>query len=515
MHEQKQINKKIKNRKKVLAAFLGVQVLLFGTGMASAEISSNKESGYIVQFKENTLSLYNDGNEFKPIYKELGVYYTNNIDAITDNSQNIKTVVKDCSVELYDTPNDTLYGSQTYLEYCGVTSLWDNNLTGEGVKVAVIDTGISAVHEEFIEANIETGVNICAVLDGNELSYYDTEDVLGHGTQVSGVIASKRNNEVGIAGIADECTLVPLKIQDDTSVYNLKVSSVLAALRYANLQECDVINLSLGFDNPSNELIEILDEILKELERDGVITIAAVGNSGNADNSIQYPAICDSVIGVGAVDKTEDSFAKASYSTANESVFITAPGTNIITTGINSAHQYLSKSGTSFSAPIVTSVAAMVKEYDKSIGTEEFKKILKETAVDIDMEGYDINTGYGVIDCNAILRYLQKTNPKTETEKKGISAQISYDEDEQQFNFDIRNYENEDIDAICIMCIYDENNVLQYIDYYNIINIREKDTVVDYAGKGTAKVFIWNSLESMQMYPDFKVVEVTNSDFYE
>lgn len=344
----------------------------------------------------------------------------------------------------------------------------ENDITGKGVKVGVIDTGIMRDWEDFEGVDIQDGINVCALLDNNEERLHIMGDAHPHGTGVIGNIAAKINNEKGIAGIVDECTVIPYKVEDTVcSDFANSGASILKALQLAYEDGCDVCNISMGsIGTPSDEEIKIFNSVVNSVTSNGMIIVAATGNEGEVDkygdmaNANIYPASCENVIGVGAVEPDceplhlivddatglygeignpqhfqvygeintytfdminnleRNQYKKCDFSTANDSVFISAPGKEIRTYayGWEGVAPYISHMGTSEATPMVAAAAIGVKQMRPYIDTDMFKEILKETAIDIDGEGYDVNTGYGMIDFEGIYNYVSAL-PETAPEK--------------------------------------------------------------------------------------------------
>ena len=344
----------------------------------------------------------------------------------------------------------------------------ENDITGKGVKVGVIDTGIMRDWEDFEDVDIQDGINVCALLDNNEERLHIMGDAHPHGTGIIGNIAAKINNEKGIAGIVDECTVIPYKVEDTAcSDFANTCAGILKALQLAYEDGCDVVNISMGSDPDLTESqIQMFNTVVDSVTSNGMIIVAAAGNEGEVDkygdlaNANIYPASCENVIGVGAVEPNCDSvklyediasglyttldnphvfdsrrlvntytfdminnlernqYKKCDFSTANDSVFISAPGKEIrtYTYGWEGVAPYISHMGTSEATPMVAAAAIGVKQMRPYIDTDMFKEILKETAIDIDGEGYDVNTGYGMIDFEGIYNYVSAL-PETAPEK--------------------------------------------------------------------------------------------------
>ena len=166
----------------------------------------------------------------------------------------------------------------------------ENHITGKGVKVGVIDTGIMRDWEDFEGVDIQDGINVCALLDNNEERLHIMGDAHPHGTGIIGNIAAKINNEKGIAGIVDECTVIPYKVEDTAcSDFANSGASILKALQLAYEDGCDVCNISMGsIGTPSDEEIKIFNSVVNSVTSNGMIIVAATGNEGEVDKYGDY-----------------------------------------------------------------------------------------------------------------------------------------------------------------------------------------------------------------------------------
>ena len=330
--------------------------------------------------------------------------------------------------------------------------------TGKNVKVAVIDTGLAG-----LASNALPGYNY---LEGNT----DTADNLMHGTLVSALIASPY-------GVAYDVQFVPLKCFDEgVKTYT---SDILDAVEDAvDVFDCDVINMSFTFTGEADSLaIRMFEERVKYAAGRGAILVASVGNDEN--DTLNYPAAFEDVIGVGSVNENNQW---SSFSNYNESVFVVAPGENIPILG------YIA-SGTSFSAPHVSGLAAAIKCMDKAIDGEEFADILGNTAVRNDGEEYDTYYGYGLIDCEAAVKKAIKN------EKVFISPIKSAD---GEICSAIYNNTAENMTVCCICVYYDEDGNLEdcktvdiKIDSGNVYTFSNTDN------QGEASYFVWNNFEKL------------------
>ncbi|GAB1476014.1 hypothetical protein MASR2M70_08460 [Bacillota bacterium] len=273
---------------------------------------------------------------------------------------------------------------------------WGSGLNGNGVKVAVIDSGVRTSHEDFTEGLISPVQNFTNDGLADEYSTY-------HGTAVSGIIAAKINNlqspgTPAVDGLAPSVNIIPMRVF--SKVKTATASMAVAAIEEAISQGCQVINLSIGIASYS----AAFEEVCIRAAEAGIILVAASGNSGG--EYYFYPASFNSVISVGATT-AEDS--RASFSQYNDRVFAVAPGHDITCLGVASDSAYdPGRQGTSFSAPMVSSLAAMAKQHNPLIGLESFRRLLTAGVEDLGEPGRDNNYGYGRIDAEAFVRELTR-----------------------------------------------------------------------------------------------------------
>jgi len=185
------------------------------------------------------------------------------------------------------TPNDPLYSQQWNFRTINLEKAWENT-KGEGITVAVIDTGVSRV-PDLKDTQFVAGYDFVN-------DQVDANDDNGHGTHVAGTIAQSTNNNYGVAGIAYQAQIMPLKVLGGSG--GGTVSDIAEAIKFAADNGADVINLSLGGSGESHLMKEAIDYATDK----DVVVVAAAGNSGQ--NSAGYPARYPHVIGVSALDTT-------------------------------------------------------------------------------------------------------------------------------------------------------------------------------------------------------------------
>lgn len=268
-----------------------------------------------------------------------------------------------------------------------IPTLHEMGLTGEGIRVAVIDTGIDKEHPD-----LKGG--IAGIVNTTREAMSATH---GHGIGAAGIIGA-RNNTRGILGTAPECQILGIKSMRETG--GGSISEIVDGIEAAMALEVDVINLSLGTtaDVPS------LKSVIKEAIQEGIYVVCSAGNSGG-DDTVVYPARYTGTFAVGA---TNQSGKVSAFSSRGTQVDIAAPGERVLTTWKNKS--YARVSGTSFSAPYVSGLFALFKQADILVNHTR----LEATAIDIEEPGKDKKSGWGLI--NPIY-FVDKYAPKEDGEQ--------------------------------------------------------------------------------------------------
>lgn len=268
--------------------------------------------------------------------------------------------------------------------------------TGAGVKVAIIDTGISHGHSA-LQGKV-----------AGEIDYTGegTEDFLGHGTHVSCIVACNDEIYEGVAPGADLYVAKVIKSNGSGSG-----SDLIAAIDWAINQEVDVINVSLGaFVSSCGD--DALSEAANLAVDQGMVFAAAAGNYGPSYGTIISPGCAEKVITVGGShDDTDLLFFSSRGPTYDGRIKpdVLAPGTNITSAYRNNTFRSLN--GTSMATPHVAGVAALFLEANNTLTHEDIKTVLKATAKDL---GFDENTqGAGLVQAlTALEEVLTAKKPK-------------------------------------------------------------------------------------------------------
>ncbi len=218
------------------------------------------------------------------------------------------------------------------IAYMGGPKLWKKS-QGKGVKVAVIDTGISRNHRD-LRGQIKGGINL--VQGGSN----------GHGTHVAGIIAAARNHW-GIVGMGPEIELYDVRAFGADGTASL--ANIMRGIDWCIENRMHVVNMSFGMP----EYSEGLAQLTKKAASQGIVMVASAGNNGGA---VEYPARYPHVIGVGALDRNG---RLASFSSRGAGMSASAPGVDILSTWPNNSFKKLN--GTSMAAPHIAGREALRK----------------------------------------------------------------------------------------------------------------------------------------------------------
>jgi subtilisin family serine protease len=288
--------------------------------------------------------------------------------------------------------NDALRSSQWGINKLNWESAWATS-KGDGVVVAVVDTGVLGVHQD-LTGKLVPGTDLAA--DAAQYDPWGTGavDPGGHGTHVAGVIAARTNNGVGVAGAAPNAKIMPIRV---LTAQGTGVSSDVAeGIIWAVDHGADVVNLSLG-GGPSAGM-QLAIQYARDRE---VVTFAAGGNNYEAGNLPTYPAAYPEAVAVAAVN---ESFNRAAFSNTGSYIDVSAPGEYILSTYGQGATQYAAMNGTSMATPFAAAVAALMKSANPGLTADDLISALKGSTVNLGPPGRDSWYGYGLINPrNALL----------------------------------------------------------------------------------------------------------------
>jgi subtilisin family serine protease len=298
--------------------------------------------------------------------------------------------------------NDPRFHQQWGLQRVGAEFAW-TAATGEGVVIAVVDTGVDGSHEDL--QRVLPGRDFVADDD-------DARDEHGHGTLISGVAAASTNNAKGVASVAPGAEILPVRVippegfNDDPQ--DVKNGIDYAVQRAQQLGKKLVINLSLdGLNDQNNDPRPLpvifadprVDTAIKNAEAAGAAVIIAAGNSGEGRTS--YDSDRPGILVVGASDQNDGRWAFSSYGTGLD---VLAPGVDIVTTWWAPQHGpnvYGAASGTSISVPFVSGTTALLMS--KGLSAAQAADRILKSAKDVGPPGRDDIHGWGILDTAAAL----------------------------------------------------------------------------------------------------------------
>jgi type VII secretion-associated serine protease mycosin len=295
-------------------------------------------------------------------------------------------------------PSEKYAGRPWSLQRVLMDELWKQS-TGKGVRVAVIDTGVDIRNPQlkravdtksgrnFLKKNIKDD-NGNKIERGNENG---TTDRVGHGTKVAGIIAAREAKGTGFTGLAPDATIIPIQ-QNDAEGHGT-AETLAEAIHYAaDVARADVINISQDTANAVMPESVLKDAVDAALARD-IVIVASAGNDGLGGNIKKtYPASYDGVLAVAASDRNNE---RAAFSQSGDFVGVAAPGVDMISTVPGGGH--CSDNGTSFSAPYVAGVAALIKAKHRDWTQEQIVAQIQQTA-ERSVAGHDHLVGWGVVD---------------------------------------------------------------------------------------------------------------------
>ncbi|OGK21528.1 hypothetical protein A3C23_04795 [Candidatus Roizmanbacteria bacterium RIFCSPHIGHO2_02_FULL_37_13b] len=280
------------------------------------------------------------------------------------------------ALELTDDPgiiNNAQWGMFKIIAAGNDTSAWTSTKGSPSTRIAIVDSGIDQNHSDLSQK---------IVVQRNCTDEISIDDIYGHGTHVAGIAAAETNNNLGVAGVGYNSSLINAKALDNHgSGYH---SWIAECIRFAVDNNASVVNLSLGGSVGTQTLKDAIDYAWTK----GAVVTCAAGNTGKS--KAQYPALYDNCIAVAAIDKND---VKASFSTYGASwVDVAAPGTNIYSTMPNHTNNigpinYGNLSGTSMSTPHVSGLAGLLRSMDNNFSNVQIRSLIEINADNISGTG--------------------------------------------------------------------------------------------------------------------------------
>ncbi|GAA0486841.1 hypothetical protein GCM10008986_10310 [Salinibacillus aidingensis] len=356
-------------------------------------------------------------------------------------------------------PADPYYSKQWYANRMDMSEAWEMTKGSSDVTIAVLDTGINKNHPD-LKGRVLPGFDFV-----NNDSLPDDDHF--HGTFIAGIIAANADRQ-GMTGLDFQSKILPVKVGNQKGT--LSIEHIVEGIHYAMQQGADVINMSYSSTQPS--LIE--KKAIKAAYDAGIVLVAAAGN----DNVItpQYPASYPGVISVSAIDQND---RKADFSNYGNYVDITAPGVNIFSTYYEGG--YATAAGTSFSAPMVSALAGLIKAEHPSWKNYEIEWALEAGAESGEewenVNGYGIVNGYKSLAVN--LPDWTQDAPDTQADAKSINSsekqKVDHPMDQDWYSFKVDssstveiNIHNHSTTLNLVGTVYDDNGKRYKMDQGHI-----------------------------------------------
>lgn len=285
------------------------------------------------------------------VLKELE-YEVDGSENPADNAEEEAPALEAYAKAIYNDPALVMTDAHYQWQHVAVGSVyaWAEGYTGAGVKVAILDTGVKADHEDLSIAGEANATGSAVVTSSGAAA-----DANGHGTHVAGIVGAKANNAKGGAGVAPGATLYAVNVLSGGE-YGGTDWAIMQGIKQAQAWGVDIINMSLG--GPGYNAT--CQKVITDAYNDGIAIFVSAGNDGV--NCVNYPACYDDVICVAAVDP---AFSRADFSTYGSWVDLCAPGV-----GIWSSYKdgkYYSMDGTSQASPVAAGEAAVILAGDASL----------------------------------------------------------------------------------------------------------------------------------------------------
>lgn len=288
-------------------------------------------------------------------------------------------------------PNDPYFGSSWHLPKIGAPAAWDLSV-GTGVTVAILDSGVDGTHPD-LAAKMVPGYNF---YDNNT----NASDVYGHGTKCAGAAAAIGNNSLGVAGVAMNSRIMPIRVTgtDGWAYWSMITNGITWAADHGARVA------SISFDGA--EASSSVQSAATYMRNKRGLVVTAIGNTGAYD-STPNPS---SIITVAGTDSSDN---RASWSSYGPAVDIAAPGVGIYTT--TKGGGYGTVNGTSFSTPITAGVIALMMSANPNLSSAQLESILLSTAVDLGTTGWDQYYGRGRVDAARAVAAAKGSSTPTPT----------------------------------------------------------------------------------------------------
>jgi thermitase len=283
----------------------------------------------------------------------------------------------DYVVEAVVIPNDPYYFSQWWHQNIASAGAWDITTGVTQIVVAVCDTGVDLTHPDLVRNLILPGWN-------TYLNNTNCVDTYGHGTAVAGCAAATGNNGIGVAGMAWNVKILPIRITYQDGIGSAYITDIADGIAYGADRSAKVVNVSFGGYSYST-IITAADYARSK----GALVVFAAGNDGLDLTGSADPA---SILLVGATSSFD---ARASFSNYGAPIDVVAPGESVLTCVMGGSYGYWS--GTSFSAPITAGLAALIFSINPSFTPAQVETLITSSCKDLGVIGNDSVYGFGLI----------------------------------------------------------------------------------------------------------------------
>src|SRR5215213_4538112 len=288
-------------------------------------------------------------------------------------------------------PNDPWFANwEGHLRKIQAPAAWSTTVGSSNVVIAILDTGVDATHED-LAGKILPGWNSY----NNNSS---TMDVSGHGTAVAGTAAAASNNGVGVASVCWSSAILPIRVSDMTGYATY--SSIASGLTWAADHGARVANISYAVSESST-----VTSAAQYFQGKGGVVTSSAGNYSTFSSSLDNPYI----LTVSATDQFDVIY---SYSNTGKNIDVAAPGDSFST---QMGGGYVSTGGTSYSAPIVAGVAALVFSANPQLSGNQVQNILKQSADDLGAAGWDPVYGSGRVNAARAVSMAAGGGPTADT----------------------------------------------------------------------------------------------------
>ncbi|MCG8604333.1 S8 family serine peptidase, partial [bacterium] len=305
--------------------------------------------------------------------------------------------------KLHFTPNDSLYALQNHLDMIKTPLAWDLQQGDSTVVIGIVDSGVDWEHPD-LTANIwrnpreipDNGIDD----DGNgyvdDIRGWDFGDqdndpknrnpasAASHGTLVAGIAGAVTDNSAGIAGVGFNCKIMPVKAISDQQADQQFLLFGFEGIKYAAENGADIINVSWG--GPVRSKFE--EDIVQFAEAMGSLIVASAGNENTS--SPNYPAAYPQALSVASIDSDRQ---KTTFSSFGSWIKVAAPGISILSTERSAGFAFAT--GTSFSSPMVSGVAGLVKSHNPTWSPEQVREQVRLSADNVDAVNFRFKNQLG------------------------------------------------------------------------------------------------------------------------